>query len=316
MVEGLMLEDEAELHRARHSIVPRSSVAGTALTLVVAIMAFLASLTLGAVSMVSDTARSWQSDIAREITVQVRPLGTPQDLEEAVSAAASIIASTRGVTSVTLVGQGDIRALLEPWLGSGISLEELPVPRLLRLTVDPSNPPDLTALALALSRNVPGASLDDHRTWQDRLTTMAQAMVLIGALVFLLMLAATVLSVVFATRGAMASNRHIIDVLHFVGAERRYIAAQFQRHFLLLGLKGSLFGGVLAIVTFIAAGFWTSYNVTDPTADQAQALFGTFQVGLTGYIGMASLIIVVALLTAITSRLTVLAQVGGLDAKR
>ena len=33
------------------------------------------------------------------------------------------------------------------------------------------------------------------------------------------MLSATVLAVVFATRGAMAGNGHIIEVLHFVGAE-------------------------------------------------------------------------------------------------
>jgi cell division transport system permease protein len=316
MTEAIPIRQEEVPPCARHSIVPRGSVAGTALTLVVAIMAFLASLTLGAVSMVSDTARSWQSDIAREITVQVRPLGSAEDLRASVEAAMAIIENTPGITSVTEVADADIRQLLEPWLGAGLSLDELPVPRLLRLTIDASNPPDLTSLALELSGNVPGASLDDHRTWQDRLTTMAQATVLIGAIVFILMLAATVLSVIFATRGAMASNRATIDVLHFVGAERGYIASQFQRHFLLLGLKGSLAGGGLAIFIFAIAGFWASRNVADPVADQAAALFGTFQVGLSGYIGVGALIIVIALLTAITSRLTVLAQVGGLDASR
>ncbi|MEL6750802.1 MAG: ABC transporter permease, partial [Pseudomonadota bacterium] len=223
-----------DLPTTRHSIVPRASVAGSALTLVVAIMSFLASLTLGAVSMVSDTARSWQSDIAREITVQVRPLGTPEQQEEAVQAARTIAGETEGIATVTVVGDRAMTSLLEPWLGAGLSLDDLPVPRLLRLTVNGT--PDLTTLALRLAQEVPGASLDDHRSWQDRLTTMAQATVLIGAFVFVLMLAATVLTVVFATRGAMAGNREIIDVLHFVGAERGYIASQFQRHFLLLGL--------------------------------------------------------------------------------
>ena len=48
---------------------------------------------------------------------------------------------------------------------------------------------------------------------------MARTTVTIGMAVLVLMLSATVLSVVFATRGAMAGNGHIIEVLHFVGAE-------------------------------------------------------------------------------------------------
>ena len=44
----------------------------------------------------------------------------------------------------------------------------------------------------------------------------------IGIAVLVLMLSATVLTVVFATRGAMAGNGHIIEVLHFVGAEATF----------------------------------------------------------------------------------------------
>ncbi len=279
-------------------------------------MAFLASLTLGAVSLVSDTARSWQSDISREVTVQIRPLGTPADTEESVFLARRIAGATPGIASVDVVDDAATRRLLEPWLGSGLVLEELPVPRLLRLGIDRSSPPDLSALSIELSTAVPGASLDDHRSWQGRLATMARATVLAGGVIFLLMLAATVLTVIFATRGAMAGNRHTIDVLHFVGAERNYIAAQFQRHFLWLGLKGGLAGGVVAIAVFVALGLWSGRDMADPVADQAFALFGTFAVGWRGYGGVVALVFAVAVLTALTSRYTVLAQVGDLDGSR
>ena len=66
--------------------------------------------------------------------------------------------------------------------------------------------------------------------------------------------AVTVLSVTFATRGAMATNRPIVEVLHYVGATDGFIAGQFQRHFLLLGFKGGAIGGGAAIVLFGAAG--------------------------------------------------------------
>lgn len=294
-----------------HSIVPRANVAGTALTLVIAIMAFLASLTLGAVTLVNDTARGWQSDIAREVTVQLRPV-EGQNMAESLAKAQEIAGDVDGVTRVDIVDNDTIARLLEPWLGDGLDLKELPVPRLISLDIDENNPPDFDALRVQLAQ-IPGVSLDDHRAWVDRLTTMARATILSGLVVFLLMMAATILTVVFATRGAMAGNKHVIEVLHFVGAEPGYIASQFQRHFLLLGLKGALAGGVLAILCFLLIGFWTRRNVADPTADQVSALFGTFSVGPWGYAGTILLVFAIGMLTALTTRATVLRHVGGLD---
>ena len=61
--------------RARNMspIVPRGSISGSALVAVVAIMTFLASITTGTVLLVSASAAEWQSEVASEITVQVRP---------------------------------------------------------------------------------------------------------------------------------------------------------------------------------------------------------------------------------------------------
>ena len=86
--------------------------------------------------------------------------------------------------------------------------------------------------------------------------TMAHTAVMWPAsAILVLMLAATVLSVAFATRGAMATNRPIVEVLHFVGAKDGFIASQFQRHFLVLGLEGGALGGGAAILTFGLGGF-------------------------------------------------------------
>src|SRR5262249_33920073 len=75
--------------RAESPIVPKRSIAGRALVAVVAIMTFLASLTTGAVMLVRAAAVEWQSDVAREITIQVRPV-TGQDLETEVARAVEI----------------------------------------------------------------------------------------------------------------------------------------------------------------------------------------------------------------------------------
>src|SRR6185369_16162109 len=71
-------------------IVPRASIAGRALIAVVAIMTFLASITTGAVLLVAASAAEWQSDVASEITVQVRPLAG-RDLDRDAAAAAEAL---------------------------------------------------------------------------------------------------------------------------------------------------------------------------------------------------------------------------------
>lgn len=286
------------------SIVPASSIAGTALMAVVAIMSFLACLTVGAVTLVRDSARDWQRDIGREVTIQVKPV-EGADIAAEAARAAEIAAATDGVGSVDLLDEAANAALLEPWLGDGLDAAELPIPRLIVVEVADPAAADLAGLARRLAAEVRGASLDDHRVWTERLRAMAGATVIGGFAILALVFVATVLSVVFATRGAMAGNRDIISVLHFVGAEDTFIASEFQRHFLLLGLKGGLIGAAGAAVLFAILSFMLSRAVSAPEAAQVAALFGRFAVGPTGYFGALGVAFVIAVLTAVTSRLTV-----------
>jgi cell division transport system permease protein len=298
--------------RRPSQIVPEGTVSGNALTIVVAIMSFLACLTLGAVTLVRDASRDWQVDILREITIQVRPIeGVDTDREAAK--AAEIAESFRGVASAEVLDAAENARLLEPWLGAGLDLKDLPIPRL--IVVRLANPAgvDLADLSTRLRAEVRGASLDDHRLWTERLQTMANVTVVIGASILVLVFIATVLSVVFATRGAMASNRDVVSVLHFVGAEDGYIAREFQRHFLLLGLKGGLIGAAAASVLFALLSFVIGPSMATAETDQVAALFGRFNVGPIGYFGALGIAFLIAVMTAVTSRLTVYRYLADTD---
>ena len=299
------------LHSGKN-IVPREGIASQALLTVITIMTFLACVTLGAVAIISDTARSWQNDISREITVQIRPLDNV-DMDRAIREASRILLSYDGVGSVTALDNAATKRLLEPWLGSGLQLDELPIPTLLTIKIKAGAILDFSAMRKELAEKIPSASLDDHRSWVDRLTHMAYATVIIGAFIFLLVMTATILTVVFATRGAMAGNREIVEVLHFVGADRKFIAREFEQHFLRLGLKGAVAGGTTALFGFLALGFWSSMSRATPQGDQVNALFGTFSLGWLGYLGILAVVIAVAFLTAATSRFTVMRHVGMLE---
>jgi cell division transport system permease protein len=293
-------------------IVPEQNVAGRALLFVIAIMTFLSCLTLGAVTLVRDTASTWESQIAREATIQIKPVDG-LDMATALQEARSIAAGFAGVRGATIVDREATARLLEPWLGTGLDIDELPVPRLVVVTIDPASPPDFAAMRTAVTGRIASASLDDHRNWVDRLVTMARTTVTIGLAVLVLMMTATVLSIVFATRGAMAGNGHIIDVLHFVGADARFIAAEFRRHFLVIGIKGAAAGGLGAVLVFLLVAWLSARNMATPQADQAAALFGSFAIGLGGYLGVVLVVLLIAGLTAATSHVTVLAHLADID---
>ena len=230
--------------RAREaSIVPADSISGRALLAVIAIMTFLAALTLGAVVLVRSVAGEWQSAVAREITIQLRPSEQPRHRGRSSRKAVALAQATPGIAGVRPYSREESARLLEPWLGSGLALGELPVPRLIVVRVGPGEPPDFAALRRQLAE-IPGATLDDHRGYRrphardgaQRRGGRAWACSRWCSL-------AAMMSVMFATRGAMSTNRQIIEVLHVVGAKEGFIASEFQRHFLLLGLKGGAIGG-------------------------------------------------------------------------
>ncbi len=293
-------------------IVPSANVSGNALVLVIAIMAFLACLTLGAVSMVRSTAQSWESQISREITIQIKP-DEKLDMEKALADARDLALTFNGTTDGTIVDKAATARLLEPWLGAGLELDDLPVPRLVIITIDEQNPPDFTAMRAMLTETIPQAYLDDHRTWVDRLVAMAHTTALIGTGVLVLVFSAMVLTVIFATRGTLSGNRHIVEVLHFVGAEAGFVASEFQKHFLKISLKGAGAGGLLAAACFAVAGFWQSRSLATPQSDQTTAMFGNFTIGYTGYLGIAAIMIVIALLTTLTARFTVMRTIYEID---
>ena len=293
-----------DLARAETPIVPRSSIAGRALIVVIAIMTFLASLTAGAVMMVRAAASEWQSDVTREVTVQVRPV-PGRDLEADVNAAVGIVRGTSGIADVRAYSKEESAGLLEPWLGRGLVLDDLPLPRLIVVRIAAGAQPDFQKLGAALSNVVPGASLDDHRGWVGRMRTMSRTAVFVGLLIMALVIVATGLTVAFATRGAMAANRSIIEVLHFIGARNRFIAGRFQRHFLRLGLQGGLIGGGAAIMVFLIAQAFSALFAGSAAEGQLSALFGRFSLGLSGYAAVAAQVLLVAAVTAATSRYTV-----------
>ncbi len=296
--------------RRETSILPESSIEGRALVIIIAIMTFLAAMTAGTVELISSASESWRGAISREVTIQVRPrAGFVLDAE--VAKAAALARKTAGVGEVQVYTKAESQKLLEPWLGTGLDLADIPVPRLIVLKV--AGVPDFAGLRQQLGAEVVGATLDDHRLWISRLSAMANSLVFVGFVLLTLVLTATALAVAFATRGAMAGTREIIEVIHLVGATDGFVAGEFQRHFLKLGLRGGALGAFLAIASFALAGSLSSQWSATPGGDQLEALFGSFTLGWRGFAAVIFIAALVALITTIVSRVTVFRSLRGVE---
>ncbi len=285
-------------------LVPVDSAGGQALAAVIAILTFLAALCAGGAELVATSSAQWRSEIAREVTIQIRP-NAQRSIEADVSRAVALARQTPGVEQAQPFSKEESERLLEPWLGTGLDFNDLPVPRLIVIKLQEDAKPDFAPLRQALKNEVPGASLDDHALWVSRLSAMANTIIGTGFFLVLLVLVAAGLAVIFATRGAMAGNREVVDVLHFVGANDDFIAKEFQRRFFKLGLRGSAVGSGAALVLTIAAGLVTRSWRASPAGDQLEALFGSFSISWRGYALVMFIALLVAVITGIVSRLTV-----------
>jgi cell division transport system permease protein len=288
--------------RANPPIVPAGSVTGHSLGIVIGIMVFLASLTAGAVYIINQSAAAWLRDVASEVTVQIKPEGGTGGTERTANDVVKFLTQQPGVRGASLLTLDQSAELVEPWLGQVSAIKDLPLPRLVAVQIDRENPPDIEALRTAMVGRFASATLDDHRAWQSQIRRVTGSLAMAGLFIIALVAAATVAIVVSAARSAIASNRDIVEVLNFVGAEERFIARQFELHFLKLGIKAGVIGATAAGLIFFMMPVIAEYMSGSAAHAEYRRLVGTGRLDLMGYFSLLMVVVVIAAICQLTSR--------------
>ena len=291
--------------KAPTGLMPSDSASGATLHTIVAVMSFLACLALGGVLTLSRMASQWTDGLSSSATVQLLP-SSQISPEDQVKEALSVVSQWPGIMSAKALSRGEANALLEPWLGKGNVLDDLPAPRLIEVTLKPGQPVELAGLALKLADTVPGAQLDDHTRWNAELAGFAASSAAIGWSMLLLIALATLAIIVFATQAGLRTHREIVEVVHMIGARDVFIAKEFQGHFLWLGIRGGIIGLVIAIVTLFGSSlFWVSRE--SPVAGQylPQLMGSPFY-----YLWLILVPLIMGVIAMMTARFTVLRVLG------
>lgn len=237
-------------------ILPRDEGAAP-LDFVIAVMAFLAALALGASLVATRAAHGWQSGLSDRVTVQVMPpeQGDPRaSLDTETKAVLSVLSATPGIAHASLLSDAEINALVEPWIGKDGAVAGIPLPRLIDATITPGEDVDVAALAVKLKQAAPHASVDDHRRWIARLRGVADAVRYSAYGILLLIAGATAAAVSFATRAGLEAHHEMVALLHQMGALPGFIARAVEWHYFISALMAAALGTVFAALLFLAAG--------------------------------------------------------------
>ena len=263
----------------------------------IAFMVYMATLALAGMLVLGALARYWDTDVSGTMTVQIPPTGSTDEDDKRVRAAIEILLGEPAIVHAEAITEGRLMALLEPWLGTSEAVAELPLPRLVDVEIEPGADFDMAGLSRRLAAAVPGATLDDHRIWLDRLVRLIRSVEALAAVVLALMGSATVGTVIFTTRTGLAIHSDVVEVLHLIGAHDGYIARQFAQRALTLGLRGGLIGLALAVPTLLAIG---------SLARRMEAgIMPNLTLAPAHWLAVAALPLLVAAIAMLTARLTV-----------
>lgn len=272
------------------------------LSWLIAFMVFLAVLAMAGLLVLDSVAGRWDQGVRGTLTVQIAPADDPIKDDVRLRAAAAVLALTPEVERYEAMNEVQLLRLLEPWLGTLVEAGDLPLPQLIDVELKPDSNLDLAALAQRLSAKVPGASIDDHGVWLERLVRLIVTVEGVATAILAFIGFATVGTVVFTTRTGLAIHKEAIEVLHLIGAQDSYIARQFGGRALSLGLRGGLMGLSLAVPTVFGIGYLAGR--------MENMLIPEFALLPIYWAVLAALPVAAALLAMLTARFTVMRTLG------
>lgn len=301
-------------------VVVQQQMINKSLSVLIAIMTFLAGLTLFGVNIVKNVSNDWQKELNLEATIVITPdanffddkAKNKQNLEKTVNQVTGFLKQHPAIANIEIISAKQTENLLRPWLGDGLGLEQLPIPQLIAIRFDPKLPVDVEALSFDLSKQFKNVTLDNHQMWLSSLYKVSNRLIYFGYFILFLVLTVSVLSIVFVSLAVLAANNNVVEVLYFLGAESNQIASQFNLYFIKASIKGAFIGGFAAMLVSALAKaslLGAAKAVRSSTVD----IFAYLNFNLSIYIEIFLLILLILLITLFTSHYTILNKIKQMD---
>lgn len=235
------------------------------------LMVFMAVLTVAGGMAAYISLSDWNKSVAGSMTVQIPVVDTKgiarEDLSKDIENALTVLRSSPGILGATVLSDEQMNTLMTPWIGQQTNIADLPLPKLIDVTIDTDNPPRLDQLNTDLIDQVPMALLDSHRIWLANLIKMAAGMMKLTGFILLLLICTTAFTVVYSTRTSLSVHKPVISLVHMMGANDFYIAIQYANRSFKLSLIGGFLGLLLALPVILGVSYFFQSIAADFMAD-------------------------------------------------
>lgn len=231
------------------------------LQVIISIAVFIFAVTLSGVLSINSMLDNWNRSILGSLTVQIMPINdTNKEKAQAETLAyqeraIEFLKTVKGIAKVSVLPDSQLQKLIEPWLGDGVNIANLPMPRIIDIKLDPDADLDFIKLSHDLAQASPQASVDNHKLWLNKLIRFADGIKALALTVLILVTGITSGAIFYTTQMSMGLHKDIIEILHIMGAKDAYIAQQYAKRMARFGLIGGILGLLFAIPTifFIAS---------------------------------------------------------------
>jgi cell division transport system permease protein len=274
----------------------------------IAMMTFLICIMATATIAVENTTTSWVSGLSNTLTIEIPAVDaeaknlSQEQMDDLATKTQTAISALGSVQSAGIMSRDDLSAMVAPWLGEDATENtSMPLPVLITVTLNEDTDYETAtqSISTTLQSISPILQMDTHETWLNDLNKLVGGLQMATLIITLMIIVATILIILMALRMRMSVHKKDIELLHLMGAGNLYIAKQFQRHGLLLTLKGSVAGMFAALILVgglhLLKGSETS--LTNPTF---------FDISMASYITMIATPLILGLIGFIATRFIVL----------
>lgn len=246
---------------SRHEELPlKGDSTSLFLQIMISIAVFLFAVTLSGVLSINTMLQNWNDSILGSLTVQIMPV-TNVNPEKALAEtlahqdkAIEFLKTMSEIEKVTALQDTQLEKLIQPWLGDGVNIKDLPMPRIIDVKIKKNVEIDFIDMATKLAQATPMASIDNHKLWLNKLIKFADGLKMLALSVLALVIMITSGAIFYTTQTSLGLHKYTIEILHLMGAKDTYVAQQYAKRTAILGLEGALIGLAIAIPTIFGIG--------------------------------------------------------------
>jgi cell division transport system permease protein len=231
---------------------------------VTGLMVFFVTLALAVNFGLSTVAKNWVTGLSGTLTVEIKPpiasssdgdKASPQaqqKFEDSVQQVLTFLKKNAAVAEARRLSEGEIKSLIQPWMGEGAALDALPLPALIDIKLTPNA--DAAQLQSDLKTVEPAATIDSHTDTLDDVKTLVNTATLFMLLLTGVIILLAVITISGIIRSKLLIHQAEVETLHLIGASDEYIASQFRGHTLRGTFKGAVIGLLCTIATLFIIG--------------------------------------------------------------